>query len=113
MKDLKAVNAEIKDILHTDTHGMKKYALNKMRKRLEFLELVKKYLESEPTQEFVAKEKARISHLVTTIVDGYGAWQAWNKDKGETYKEQRDYYEKEMELKKYKTQFKALDFILS
>jgi len=113
MRELKLVEAEIKEIRASARNDMKKHALNKLRKRLEFLEVVKKYLESGATHEFVLKEKERIAHLVTTITDGFGAWSVWNKDKGESYKEQRDFYEKEMELKKYKLQFKALDFILS
>lgn len=91
---------------------MTNYQLNKMRKRVEFLEVVKKYLESGPTAEFVASEKSKIDNIITKIKDGFNGWLEWNKDKGETYKQQRDYYEKEMELKKYKTQYKALDFIL-
>lgn len=113
MKDLKLVNQEIKEILSTDREGMKKYALNKMRKRLEFLEVARKYLESEPANDFVVKEKSRIDKIIKAINSGFSAWSQWNKDKGEDYKSQRTAYDTEMELKKYKTQFKALDFILS
>ena len=38
MKELKTVNAEIKEIIATNTKDMKKHAINKMRKRVERVE---------------------------------------------------------------------------
>lgn len=109
-----AVTAEIKDILVTDRNGMKKSQKDKMKRRYLLLELVKKYLETEPNEDFVKKEKARLAKRISLINDGFGAWLAfgYNKQKGEDYKQQRAAYDKEQDTKHLKDQLKAIEFIL-
>lgn len=76
--------------------------IKKMKARKEYLELCISYLKTNPTPEYIAKEKQRLLNRNDLIMKGLPS----NASK----KEKRD-YEKLMDLPKVRLQLRTLNFI--
>jgi hypothetical protein len=67
MKTLTTINSEIEELLALDRNREKPSVLNRAKKRIQFLKVCKAYLESEPTTEFLNKEKERLEKRLRLI----------------------------------------------
>lgn len=82
----------------------------KLKIEYDFLNVCKLYLETEPTEEFIKKEKKRLENRLQLISEGY------KHDERQTLKDQkkdRKDYDKLMGVSKIKSQLKAIYFLLS
>lgn len=122
MKTINQIQERLNELMATETKTwnlegdeLKKAqaAIRKARIEIKFLKIVKAYLQSSPTEDFCKKELKRIAGLLTTISERFTKATVGKKfatlDEEKTFKKE---YEKEYEVKKYKTQVKTLKFIL-
>lgn len=113
MISLLQVHAEMAEISDAKWHQLKPGQVTKLKARRTFLTLVKHYLETAPSEDFIASEKSRIDKYLKTINERFNLWVANNSQKSMTLKEQQKAFEKEYDIKKLKSQQRALSFILN
>jgi hypothetical protein len=117
MKSIKKIEQEMNNIQVEISTNSKEYtetAINRMKKRHSFLCVCKMYLESKPTDDFLEKEKERLSTRINLINAGYEPDQRLI-DAGLKKEEQSEHkdYNKIMGLPKIKEQLKSIQFLLS
>ncbi len=105
MKSLLAVNSEISGIISSAGTFDSKRKESSAKKRLEFLNLVKMYIETQPDEYFVAKEIQRIENRITLMLNQF------DKSKYKDPKEALKKYEKDSGIPELRKQLKALRFI--
>ncbi len=115
MKSIKSIEQEMTNIqvsLSTEEH--KKSVISRMKKRHSFLLTCKMYLKTNPTTEFIHKEKERLITRINLINAGYTPDKRLidNGFRKEEQKEHAD-YNKIMGLGKCKDQLKAISFLIS
>jgi len=96
------------------TKGLKKMEVSKIKKRYEFLKICKMYIESNPTHEFLHKEKDRLQNKINLINAGYKPDQKLI-DRGFKKEEQKEHkdYNKIMGIAKFKEQLKGIQYLIS
>jgi len=96
------------------TKGLNKTEISKIKKRFEFLKICKAYVETEPTHDFLHREKERLQNKIKLINAGYKPDKRLI-DMGFKKEEQRDHldYNKIMGLPKFKEQLRSINFMLS
>lgn len=109
MKKLQELNKEIKDIESLETRGEKASVIKRRGKRVAFLKFCVKYLETQPSIDFIKKEKGRISGIVDSVQSGYTSYIGVNTDPRKWKAE----YNKETGLMKLKEQLRTLNFLLN
>lgn len=115
MKTIKILKSEMEDIksdMKREKEADTKESLNRYKKlnaKLSHLKLCLMYLESEPTVEFITKEKDRLTNRVNKLMDLYVEPVGWLKTLKLRHK--RD-YEKEMGIPKLRKQLSTLYFLL-
>jgi predicted nuclease with TOPRIM domain len=107
MKKLKDIKTEM-ELLMT-TNGGNESSINAARKRIQFLNTCKNYLESEPTKEFLLQEKDRIKKRITLLEEWFPAYKGISTDQ----RKWRAEYNKETGVGTLKTQLKTINFLLN
>jgi len=105
MKKLEDVKKEIADLRATNIGTLTKRQVTNLKSKIQFFELMEKYLRENPTEEFVVSEITRIENRINAIHDNFDA----SRYKDPT--EPRKKYENEMGVPHLRTQLKALWFI--
>lgn len=113
MITLLQVQKEISEKSSELVRGLKPGQVKRIKARIKFLTLVKHYLESAPSEEYIEREKKKIDKNLTVIDGRFNAWCASNKQHGWTLQEQKKQFQKEYDIKKLQSQQKALSFILN
>jgi len=109
------LDADFKKTKHTDIDKARrkhKSAVDKIFSRIEFLTTCLRYVETDPSKEFISKEVDRIESRINLIDDGYAYWRTINMlsaMEAERIKE----YNKQMGLSTLKSQLQCLKFILN
>lgn len=113
MLTLKEIKSELNILMLTNPSDHKETELNKIKKRIQFLKLCEKYLESNPSPEFVSQEHKRILKIINTVADRFSTWAQNNPQAaaGKDYRAQKSFYEKENGVPKLRKQLKTLAFI--
>ena len=108
-KEMDALQVEI-----STNKDLTKPQRTRIRKRYQFLNLCKTYIQGEPTKEYLQKEKDRLNNKVNLINAGYIPDQRLIDAclKKEEQKEHKD-YNKIMGLAKFKDQLRSIQFLLS
>lgn len=124
MKTVDQVKKTIADLISANGNGLSLHDIpdepekeskkahrkrNKDRKEIEFLNGVKIYLESNPREDFVVAEEAKVKSMIDKIV---GQWGQINKG-GKLSTEAMNSFFNENDMKKLKKQFRTLNYILS
>lgn len=116
MKSIKQIQDEMNSIQVEISTGkdLSDTMINRLKKRYSFMVMCKMYLESNPTVEFLDKEKDRLSNRVNLINAGYEPNQRLIEAnlRKEEQAEHND-YNKIMGLKLVKDQLQSIKFILS
>lgn len=106
--EIDSVMKDMKDAKDLDSPASKRM-YKKLKKRLDYLTVCFRYVESEPTSEYLKKEYDRISNRINLLADAYikpsyGTMSEQKKDKKD--------YEKKMDLPKLRTQLMTVNFIM-
>jgi hypothetical protein len=83
--------------------------INRLRKRMQYLNLIHAYLLEVPSVDYLFMELKRLNKRMDVLVERY---KDWVPPDGLTYKQARVLYEKEMGILNIKQQIKAIKFIL-
>lgn len=115
IQELKNRRLEIENISRAELLGKSKREVSKLEKEMTNLIYCIQYLETNPRQEFIESEAARIEKDITRIgtEEYYKQWINGNKDRHQSLKDPRKAYENDMNLPILKQQLKTLKFILS
>jgi len=116
MKTITEIQKEMDSIkvdMMSNTKNISKSDKTKLKKRHQFLTICKMYLESNPTEEYLVKEKERLNSRVTAINKGYVPDKRLIEAglKKEERKEHAD-YNKIMGLTKTRNQLQSIKFLL-
>ncbi len=114
MKTIEQVQDTISQLEASDR---RLFTHDEMKERTEqalFLRKIKYYLETEPTEQFVASEIKRLEDKLQVIDIGFPAWLERRQEKfTKSEKQWRNEYNKEMGTKNLTTQLDNLKFILT
>ena len=108
MQTVKGLNRQIEsvsdEIKQSEKSADPKYkrAAKRLRRKVSYLRICLKYIETNPTVEFMKKEQDRICNRINKFIDLYDINQHGNK-KG---------YEKEMGIPKLRKQLSLINFLL-
>lgn len=111
MKSLKELKIEIDEILTLQMKKMEEKDYKKAVRRLEFLKVCLRYIESGATEEFVNKEIERLTNRIGAFRDNYDTWLGFT-DTDSIKGNKLTFYEKEMGVPKLRKQISSLRFIL-
>lgn len=114
MKTATQIKAEMDSLqVELSTRDLKKQQIAKIKKRYAFLKVCMAYINSEPTHEFLHKEKERLNNKINLINAGYIPDQRLIDSgfKKQEKKEHQD-YNKIMSLDKFKEQLKSINFLI-
>ena len=107
MKALAEVNEDIKRLLETDRKQLKRTQVGKVLNRLEFLNIIKGYLMTSPTEEFIVSEIARIENKINATMALFDD-KLYKDPKPAKHK-----FERENKIPHLRDQIRALRFILN
>jgi hypothetical protein len=110
MKNLQEIKAELHELLGVKQYEKTPHELNKIRKRIQFLNLCVKYLESSPDEKFLNSEVKRLSHRLKRIDEEY---KYFTPPMGLKEREARAFYNKEFGVTHINQQLKTLNFLLA
>lgn len=114
MKTIQEVQDKIGQLENSDR---RLFTHDEMKERTDeaiFLRQIKYYLETEPTEEFVKSEVARLEEKLRVIDEKFPAWLSRQKDQySMSEKQWRNAYNKEMGVKITSNQLDNLKFILA
>lgn len=96
---------------YTESRSLKK-EITALRKRLPFIKTCILYLELSPSEEFIQKEKDRISNLIEAVNKRYSELPKNDKMTLSEANKMKKEFEADYEVPKYKSQLKALNFLL-
>ncbi len=89
--------------------------IKKMKARKEYLDTCIAYLQTNPSPDFIEKEKSRLLNRNNVIMDGLPKEKTYTNSSGfidsKRWKKAKKEYEKLMELPKVRLQLKTLNFI--
>lgn len=115
MKTIQTLKSEMEEVMSEMKHEKEvdtKESINrykKLNKRLCHLKICLLYIESDPSIDFVKKEKDRVTNRINLFMDKYVTPEGWGSSMKSKHK--RD-YEKEMGIPKLRKQLSTLHFIL-
>lgn len=114
MKTAEEISKKIKIIETKDKRELSDKDIRKLKTELCFLRKVLMYLDTNPSESFIASELTRKQGSLDTINDSFEVWVKHNPDKIVNIKpaQQRSKYNTEMGVSKIKKQIKTLKFIL-
>lgn len=108
MKTLTTIKKEIEELLALDRHKEKPSVLSRAKKRIQFLRMCQHYLETQPSTEFLQKEKARLENRLDLIEDNFDYYKATA-----TAKKPLKEYAKLMDTKSVKEQLKTIKYLIN
>ena len=111
MKSLTELKTEINEILTLQMEKMKKRDYKKAVRRLEFLKVCLRYIESGATEEFVNKEIERLTNRINAFRENYDTWLKFT-DTDSIKGNKMTFYDREMGITKLRKQISSLRFIL-
>lgn len=94
-------------------HEVDKAFLRNAKIEKSFLHQLLLYVETNPSEDFLNKEKERLNKIITSLENGFDFWSKHNKPTDVDAKKLRSYYNKEMGITKFKNQLKAVNTILN
>lgn len=115
MKTAKELKSEMKEVLEAMEFQKKKddkksaNAIRRLKGKLEYLKLCLLYIESKPSEEFVKKEKERLTNRINAFMELYKVPESWGKTLKARHKRE---YEKDMGVFKLRKQLSTIHFIL-
>ena len=107
MIGIEEVTSQIRDVYDM----MRQKSTSSLKRRLEYLNLIKMYLESSPSEEFVMKQHSDVSLRISKLLD-YGP-KIENYRSVDGHKSAMDKYEKENNMKHLYKQKESLEYILN
>ena len=107
MQTISNIEDQIKDVYDL----MRQKNTPSLKRRLEYLNLVKMYLQSSPSEEFVAKQHRDVSLKISKLLDSGPKLENYRSEEG--YKISMDRYEKENNMKHLYKQKETLEYILN
>lgn len=119
-KDIKSVKQEMADaakemnklLITPSTFKYNKKRYKDLEKQLESATVCELYLRTEPSEDFVKKEKSRIGDRLKAIDNGYKPPHNYESMPKKELTKIRRQYDKEYQVSKLKAQLKFLEFIL-
>jgi hypothetical protein len=115
MKDIKTLLLEIREIENmssVDKSELKPAALNRLKKKLELLKHLVKYLETSPSVEFIKSEIQRIEIVISAKMLEFPESDYGRLSKKDVAKLRKE-HEKQYGIPKLRNQLKTLRFLLS
>jgi len=110
MKTIKEVQKEIDELIKSITKDSLRNEVESIKRKIVFLRQCKLYLESEPREDFVKSEIAKIEERIKLIPTHYEAWKVGrNLTK---YSDPYKTYSNEMNLPGLKASLKYLNYLL-
>ena len=111
MRTIEDIKSEIQEITtSTGTYHLNKREINRLVKRIEFLNKVIRYLETNPSIEFLGKERLRLQNYLKKANEGFNNWASLNKHSSPS--KLKAAFKSELGLNKIATQIKTLEYIL-
>lgn len=110
MKTYEQITKEIQKLTALDQRTTEDKELKAARKRAQFLSQVKKYLETQPREEFVRKELHRLADKIEIVKDAFSLPQDLKVKEATKLRKE---FEKTHEVPKMKAQLKTLQYILA
>lgn len=113
MKNIEQVKKEIAELQKEgeELRGTKMY--KRIEKKVGALYKCQLYLESNPTQEFIEKQKADLKKRLKIIAAGLSVWLRENPQEGNSTKNPKSKYNTLMGVKTIKQQLATLEYLLS
>jgi predicted nuclease with TOPRIM domain len=111
MKTAQEVEKEINDIIKSIKKESTKVEVGRAKREVEFLRQIKRYLETEPREEFIKEEVITIQSRLENINRNFEAWKVGRSLT--QYKDPYSAYLTACGVNGMKAQLKTLQFILS
>ena len=108
LKTITTIKKEIKELLALDRNREPLIVLKKAKKRIQFLNVCLNYLESQPKNEFLEKEKKRLENRLNLIDKGFEHWAITA-----SVKDPKKEYAKLMDVKTVKEHLKTIRFLIN
>jgi hypothetical protein len=113
MPTIKSIQQQIKVLVdELETQEMKKAVKTRMLKKVAFLRACIKYIETNPTTEFIKQEQTRIEKFITAKAEEFDRNVNPEATKKIVTKERKD-FEKMYEIPKKRIQLRTLRFLLT
>jgi len=116
MKQVIKIKSEMTDLQVEISTGkdLKRAQIKRLKTRYQFLQLCVSYLQTEPSVDYIKKEKERLQNKINLINAGYFPDKRLI-EAGLRREEQKEHkqYNKIMSLDKFKAQLKAINYLLS
>lgn len=115
MKTTKELKSEMKEVLEAMEFQKKKddkksaNAIKRLKAKLDYLKMCLLYIESNPSVEFIIKEKERLTNRINAFMELYKVPEDWGKTMKSNH---RKAYEKDMGIPKLRKQLSTIHFIL-
>ena len=116
MKSIKKIEQEMDSIqveISTNSVYYKETDINRMKKRYIFLKMCYMYIESSPTDDFLNKEKDRLLNKINLINAGYEPnMKLIERGLKKEEQDEHKFYNKIMNVSKFKEQLKCINFLI-
>jgi len=114
MKTLESIKSEIAiDRKQAEKEDLTKREAKQIEKRIKKLYACQLYLETDPTETFIQKQKADVSKKIKIINDGFSDWLKNNAKESDGCKNPKSKYQTYMGLKNLKAQYLTLSYLLT
>lgn len=110
MKTEKYLKDHIEKIAHECFHEREENAIKVLKDRMAFAKNCLLYIQTNPSEEFLAKEIDRISNRVNMLMKSYVALNETKNSVGDCLKHKKD-YEKEMGIPHLRKRLSTLNFL--
>ena len=111
MKTPEQVKKEIEELILQKKDAKTYRALKKINNKIEDLKTIVLYLETNPSEEFIKSEKARLEKQVDAIEDNFQKWLNSGSSRRHSEKPLKVYY-KEMKLEEVTKRLKTINYLL-
>jgi len=105
------VKTEIRDLIDLKKDAKSDRALNRIQNKIDFLNTIILYLESNPREEFLQSEKLRLEKQGDNIEDNFDKWILADSSRKHLEKPRKVYY-KEMKLDDVLKRLKTINYLL-
>lgn len=113
MIKLKTVRSEIQSLTES-SRRLEEKEQRKASRRVEFLRLCERYLETQPSEQYLEETRDRLAETVKKIDAGFTQWVKNTPEVKEVPMSKRmSYYNRQMNRSKFVSQIKALNYVLS
>jgi len=112
MKTEKYLKEQIEKIAHDCFHEREENALKVLMDRMSFAKNCLLYIQTNPSEEFLTKERDRINNRVDMLMKSYVGLNETKNSVSKCLKHKKD-YEKEMGIPHLRKQLSTLNFLLN